>query len=61
MSVFGYRLFLLSDATVGVEFPDTFQEWIVTRAALRSFETRLGNCLLTRDFIAACAALKISG
>ena len=54
---FGYRQFLLRDATVGVEFPDSFPDRVATRWAVRYFESRLGNGLLTRDFITACGAV----
>jgi nicotinamidase-related amidase len=49
-----YRLFLLRDATIGVECPDTFAERIATRWAIRYFETHFGDTMLTNDFIAAC-------
>ncbi len=50
-----YRLFLLRDATIGVECPDTFPERIATRWALWYFETHFGDTILTSDFIAACS------
>lgn len=49
-----YRLFLMRDATIGVECPDTFAERIATRWALWYFETHFGDTLLCDDFIAAC-------
>jgi nicotinamidase-related amidase len=49
-----YRLFLLRDATIGVECSDTFAERIATRWAIRYFETHFGDTILTNDFIAAC-------
>lgn len=46
----GYRLFLIRDATLGVEYPDTFAERISTRWATRIFEFKFGNSLLLDDF-----------
>ncbi|MBM3498590.1 MAG: isochorismatase family protein [Armatimonadetes bacterium] len=54
MAPLGYRLFLLRDATVGVEFPDTFEERLATRWGLRYFETHYGQTFTTGEFIAAC-------
>ncbi len=49
-----YHLYLVRDATVGVECPDTFQERLATRWAIRYFETHFGDTITTRDFISAC-------
>jgi len=49
-----YRLFLMRDATVGVECPDLFAERIATRWAIRYFETHFGDSVLCDDFVAAC-------
>ncbi len=49
-----YHLFLLRDATLGVECPDTFDERVATRWATRYFETHFGDTITTDDFIAAC-------
>jgi len=54
MAGFGYRLFLMRDATLGVECPDTFEERIATRWAIRYFETHFGDTLLFADFVKAC-------
>ncbi|MBI3920729.1 MAG: isochorismatase family protein [Armatimonadetes bacterium] len=54
MAGYGYRLFLMRDATIGVECPDTFEERIATRWALRYFETHFGDTLLLGDFLKAC-------
>ena len=51
-----YRIFLLRDATVGVECPDTFDERLATRWAIRYFETHFGDTFTTRDFIEACSS-----
>ena len=47
-------IFLLRDATIGVECPDTFAERIATRWAVRYFETHFGDTVLCEDFVAAC-------
>lgn len=52
-----YRLFLLRDATVGVECPDTFDERVATRWAIRYFETHFGDTIITDEFMAACRAV----
>jgi len=54
MATLGYRLFLMRDATIGVESPDTFDERIATRWAVRYFETHYGDTVLTADFIRSC-------
>lgn len=53
-----YRLFLIRDATVGVECEDTFAERIATRWAVRYFETHFGDTLLCEDFVAACRSCR---
>jgi len=54
MCGFGYRLFLIRDATLGVECPDTFEERIATRWAIRYFETHFGDTLTVEDWVRAC-------
>lgn len=54
MNRFGYRLFILRDATLGIEYPDTFEQRSITEGALRYFESHFGDSLLTADFISAC-------
>ena len=56
MAPMGYRIFLVRDATLGVEQPDTFEERIATRWAIRYFETHFGDTITTADFMAACEA-----
>lgn len=57
MSPYGYRLFLVRNATLGVELPDTFDERIATRWGIRYFETHFGDTVLSTDFIEACDTL----
>jgi len=54
MASYGYRIFLMRDATVGVELPDTFEERIATRWGIGYFETHYGNTITCDDFINAC-------
>lgn len=53
----GYRVYLMRDATLGVEYPDTLHERIATRWAIRFFETHFGDTILSEDFIQACRAI----
>ena len=57
MAPFGYRLFLMRDATLGVELPDTFDERIATRWAVRYFEAHYGDTITLADFLGACEEL----
>jgi nicotinamidase-related amidase len=57
MAHWGYRLFLMRDATIGVECPDTWEERIATRWAIRYFETHFGDTVTSDDFRRACVAL----
>ena len=57
MQPYGYRRYLLRDATLGVELPDTFEERLATRWAVRYFETHGGSTMLTEDFVRACGEL----
>ena len=58
MAAESYRVFLMRDATIGVEFLDTFKERRSTEYAIRYFEVHFGNTLLSADFIQACFAGK---
>jgi len=58
MAAESYRIFLMRDATIGVEFLDTFRERRSTEYAVRYFEVHFGNTLLAADFIKACPAKK---
>jgi hypothetical protein len=58
MAGFGYRLFLLRDATLGVELPDTFGERLATRWGIRFVETHYGDTISTGEFISACAGVR---
>jgi nicotinamidase-related amidase len=58
MAAQSYRLFLMRDATLGIELPDTFPERRSTRYAIRYFEIHYGNSLLSRDFMESCRRLR---
>jgi nicotinamidase-related amidase len=53
----GYRIYLMRDATLGAECPDTFEQRQATNWAIRYFETRFGDTLSLKDFIKACEKL----
>ena len=58
MVPFGYRIFLMRDATLGVECPDTFGERLATRWGIRFVETHYGNTITWADFINTCTEKK---
>jgi nicotinamidase-related amidase len=58
MAAESYRVFLVRDATIGVEFLDTFKERRSTEYAIRYFEVNFGDTLLSADFLRACPAGK---
>ncbi len=58
MNRFGYRLFLMRDATVGIEFPDLIEHMPATTWAIRFFETHFGNTVTCDDFVQTCGKLK---
>lgn len=51
---YGYRIFLIREATLAVEYPDTFAERLMTRAALKYFELKVGDTIGFDDYVAAC-------
>ena len=54
---FGYRIFLIREATLGVEYPETLADRTVTRLALRYFELKVGDSICFDDYIGACKAV----
>jgi nicotinamidase-related amidase len=54
---YGYRIYLIREATLGVEYPDTFAERLMTRSALKYFELKIGDTLGFEQYIAACQAI----
>lgn len=53
---FNYRCVLLRDCTTTVEQPDTVQDLLRTRLALRQVEYVLGYTATSEDFVSACRA-----
>jgi hypothetical protein len=60
MLSYGYRIFLIREATLAVEYPDTFDERLMTRAALKYFELKLGDTIGFEDYIHACQSVAAS-
>jgi nicotinamidase-related amidase len=54
---FGYRIFLIREATLGVEYPETLADRTVTRMAINYFELKIGDSIAFDDYIAACQAV----
>ena len=54
MAPLGYRIFLMRDATLGIEFPDTFDQRVATQWAIRYFETHYGDTIELADFLRGC-------
>ncbi|HEY8742916.1 MAG TPA: isochorismatase family protein [Chloroflexota bacterium] len=51
---YGYRIFLIREATLGVEYPETFADRLVTGIALKYFELKVGDSIGFAQYIAAC-------
>ena len=54
MLAYGYRIFLIREATLGTEIPETFHERLLTRAALIQFQKQVGDTIGCDQFMAAC-------
>jgi nicotinamidase-related amidase len=54
---YGYRIFLIREATLAVEYPDTFAERPMTRAALKYFQLTIGDTIGFAQYIGACQAV----
>jgi nicotinamidase-related amidase len=50
-----YRVLLLRDCTLAVEFPDTEKDWANTNWAIRWIEFCVGESATSEEFIDACA------
>jgi len=61
MAPLGYRTFLMRDAVLGCELPDSFAQRIATRWAIGYFETHYGDTLLQGDLVKACGELSDPG
>ena len=56
----GYRTFLMRDATLGVEYTDTFEQRAMTFWGIRYFETHLGDTITFGGFLQACEKVRIA-
>ena len=54
---YGYKVFLIREATLAVEYPDTFPERLMTRSALKYFQQAVGDTVGYEQFMAACRAV----
>ena len=54
---FGYRIFLIREATLGVEYPETLADRTVTQIALKYFEAQVGDSIAFAEYVAACRAV----
>jgi len=54
---YGYKIFLIREATLAVEYPDTFPERLMTRAALKYFQQVIGDTVGFAQFMEACQAV----
>ncbi|HVG98051.1 MAG TPA: isochorismatase family protein [Chloroflexota bacterium] len=54
---FGYRIFLIREATLAVEYPDTFDSRMMTRSALKYFELKIGDTIGFDEYVAACRSV----
>lgn len=53
----GYRVYLIREATLGIEYPDTFKKRLSTKWAIRFFESHYGDTIGYNDFIKGCQKL----
>ena len=53
----GYRVFLMRDATLGIEYPDTWESQAMTLWGVRYFESHCGDSFLFEEFMSAMNAL----
>ena len=57
MSLLGYRIFLVREATLGLEYPDTLADRTVTRLAIRYVEHVYGHSVACSDLMASLGRL----
>jgi nicotinamidase-related amidase len=53
----GYRVMIIREATLGIEFPDTVEKRLVTQLAIRNIEHKFGFSIGAADFIRTCKAV----
>ncbi len=54
---YGYKIFLIREATLGTEIPETFQDRLITKVALIEFQKHVGDTIGFDQFMAACRAV----
>jgi len=57
MLAYGYRIFLIREATLGTEIPETFQGRLITKVALIEFQKHVGDTIGFDQFMTACRAV----
>ena len=57
MLSYGYRIFLIREATLAVEYPETLEERTVTEIALKYFMFKVGDTIGFDQFVEACREL----
>jgi hypothetical protein len=60
MLSYGYRIFLIREATLAVEYPETFPTRMMTESALKFFELKVGDTIAFDEYIAACRSVTTS-
>jgi len=50
----GYRIFLIREAALAVEYPETFASRMMTESALKFFELKVGDTIGFADYVEAC-------
>jgi nicotinamidase-related amidase len=51
---FGYRIFLIREATLAVEYPETMATRMMTEAALKFFELKVGDTIRFEEYEETC-------
>jgi hypothetical protein len=57
MASYGYRVLLIRECTLAVEFPDTIDDRTHTRVATRYLEAWVGCTIGLQEYLAACRAI----
>ena len=58
---YSYRVFLIREATLGVEFPDWFDDRVSTRFGIRRVESHYGHSISWDEWMQQCEALRAQG
>jgi hypothetical protein len=54
MLEYGYRVFLVREGTLAVEYPETLADRLVTEVTLRFFERKVGDTIGFGQYVEAC-------